>query len=177
MIRALLPVALALILAVAAGVLLAQNGVFGGASTGAIRSSAAPCCSKSPASELPASFANVKGVPDADACGFCSRATIGSSPNTQSGEKTCSGGGCPFTAASLEAKGASDRDKCCFSEATACGSECNIDCEPGARQPCEETDKACCSGDEKCCFQETDGSPSNPGDEEVASAAVEAAPD
>ncbi|NLS95150.1 MAG: hypothetical protein GXX96_23590 [Planctomycetaceae bacterium] len=149
MVRALLPVTFALALIVAAGVLLAQNGVLSGSSPAAPSftpaSAGGSCCSGFKATEMAASLPG-----DEPACcskkagcteGQCPSLASFASLGVEGEEKACSAGGCPFGAVLAESK-------CCSGEAKECSVE--------SCKECEESPAGCCSKDGKCCTSEAE---------------------
>ncbi len=154
MVRALLPVTFALALIVAAGVLLAQNGVLSGSSPAAPSftpaSAGGSCCAGFEATEMAASLPG-----DEPACGSkkagctggqCPSLASFASLGVEGEEKACSAGGCPFGTVSAESKS-------CSGEAAKCSLESPKSCEEIAGSCCSKEGK-CCTAEEKCCAKE-----------------------
>ncbi len=144
MIRALVPVISVLALAVVAGILLAQGGLFINpdlepASFSEV-STGSTCCSKAHAQESQVSLASQ----ESGACDL---------------ESACKGGQCPSSAtlASLNTDGDDEESSsaCCPSVDTPCCAESDVCC----------SDKEiCCSEEKGCCSEEAGEAPLEPND-------------
>ena len=176
MIRALLPVTFALTLAVVAGILLAQNGVFSGSDADPADfspvSAGNSCCSKSYAQESQASLASA----DSGCCGSESGCTGGQCPSLatfasltpESAGQACASGGCPLAAASAQMSSCPKGNKCSSGEAKTCCDQAGKECSAGAEKCGQEAGcsegKDCCSDKKECCSKENGPIPSETSD-------------
>lgn len=162
MIRALFPVAFALVLAVAAGILLAQNGLFTDSDSalgGFLATwSGGSCCSKARAKDAPTSFATAEmGCCGQEASGerggCCPSQAKLASLTSENEDEACSAGGCPFATASADSTCCSQGSECCSDNAKACSDEA---CDFGAKE-CGNIGPNCCSDSDECSSREENG--------------------
>jgi len=153
MVRALAPVLAVVVLAVAAGVLLARYGVPVASHDGGLGISAASssgsggCCPGSKSSDVALASTDQAEHAHKDHsakdCGGCPSKAQMASTSTEGSE--CSSGGCPYTAVSADKQ---------------CGSEGKADCSKSCAKECSGKDEAaCCSESSKgeCCDSDAPG--------------------